>query len=639
MFLVDGLQKWSRNEMVLSAEALLNLEIFEGPGSLYKLVNRSVSAMGGRLMRQWLGHPLMSVSAIEARLEAVQATADLLKACGVQNFSRRESSGQKNNNANNSFIKLMMLLSSCGDLEQRISSIYHRRCEPIKFIDALKSFRLILRHLEELREAEDCPNKETSLISGLLKEAAEASKLKEYISVCLADLNEAAAEEKSVNWMELFRGRLDEPVPKGREVVLEGMKVATLSHAQEGIKEQEAVLRGMLKDFRQVLGLSKLEYKSVNGREYLLEIPRSNKTAVKKIPEDWEQDQHTKAMFRYLAPEVKQGLHKLNMYREAKLLLVRTKWTIFLEEFSSLYASFRGVVRTLATLDCITSFALLSGSSGYVRPSFVTTKKKTLSITNGRHPAAEGLVASGTFIGNDTSLGGEGDVEHMIITGPNMGGKSTYIRGVAQIVILAQCGCFVPADSCCLSLFDAVFVRMGAEDNLFAGKSTFFSELLSASSILETATEKSLVIMDELGRGTSTFDGTAIAYATLRYLAETVQCLSFFVTHYPIIGSLAITHPTVGNGHMAYLVTESDAPITFLYQVRPGLETRSYGLNVAKLAFSGALDNVLEVAASKSKEMEEAERKRREKEFKDLFAICNEAIKTNNLELLKTSHY
>ena len=631
MLLIDGLHRWSRNEMVLTAETLANLQVLDkGKGSLLSLVDRTVSAMGSRLMRQWIGHPLMSADAIVARQDAVEATGQLLNACGAINFKGKHDSP-------NAYIKLISLLATSGDLEQATSSIYHRRCEPKKFIATFNALKRIMGALEALQSCKDAPNKDTALFTGLLETQASNAPLKEFIDLCLADLDERATEDGNVDWKRLFRARLDEPVPEEHHVNMEGQMVGTLSAALDGVREHEAQLDSILLELRKVVGLPNLQYKSVSGREFLVEIPRGNKKACAAVPADWETDQSTKANLRYMAPEVKEVLLRLNMYREASVLLAKTKWNLFMEQFVELYGSFRSLIGCLSTLDAINSLAIVSTTPGYVRPQILRDGSRHLHIVKGRHPSAETLFTAGSFIANDTLLK-EGDVENMILTGPNMGGKSTYIRGVAQTVILAQCGSFVPAESCTMGLFDSVFVRMGAEDDLFSGRSTFMTELLSASAILESATERSLVIIDELGRGTSTFDGTSIAYATLRYLAESIRCLSFFVTHYPLIGSLASTHSNVGNSHLGYVVNEEEQgrqqQITFLFTVCPGLETRSYGLNVARLALSG-FEDMLAVASHKAKEMEAVELDRRHADFIRIYKQLAMAIEKGDTSLLE----
>jgi len=213
------------------------------------------------------------------------------------------------------------------------------------------------------------------------------------------------------------------------------------------------------------------------------------------------------------------------------------------------------------------------------------------------------------YVPNSTSMGDDGE-KCMIITGPNMGGKSSFIRQIALIIVMAQIGSFVPATAVTMSPFDAVFTRMGAQDNIEKGQSTFFVELQEASAILKQATPRSLVILDELGRGTSTHDGVAIAYATLQYLVERLGCFSLFVTHYPLLAELEHSYPeSVANYHMAFLEEKDEederAPprVTFLYKVTKGAAKNSYGLNVARIA--GIPNSVLIEALQQSNKLKE----------------------------------
>lgn len=255
-----------------------------------------------------------------------------------------------------------------------------------------------------------------------------------------------------------------------------------------------------------------------------------------------------------------------------------------------------------------------------------------IEIEDGRHPVIDALRGEHEqYVPNGTELSAEGH-RVMIVTGPNMGGKSSYIRQVALIAIMAQVGSFVPAASARLGILDAIFTRMGAEDEIFRGRSTFMVELQEAGEILAVATERSLIIMDELGRGTSTHDGMAIAYATLHYLITQVRCLTLFVTHYPLLGEFQQQFPdTVGNFHMAFLLydgsddeqdnnaskesaeekmdEEKEEFLTFLYQLTPGAAGKSYGLNVARLAQIPR--EILRVATTMSHQLEDKIAKRR----------------------------
>ncbi len=587
----------------LGAECLRNLEVFQlqhsaatAVGTLFHFLDRCVSAPGSRLLKGWLSNPLLRAEDVQARLDAVERIRDLYLRQGVGSVVVRRERGpprqqqqqqqQQPQTQGNShpFHALIELLSRSGDLEQDISTIYHRRCKPAKFIATLQAMQALLQAARELGREPDAQL--APLVRGVLDTIARCA-LEAYIGSCLDVVDVDAASK--CDWANIFTAsvahdKVDEGVAVGDDTV------HCIADAKAGVLRSEAQLQRHLAEIRQILGIPDLNYFTCSGRRYLVEIARANKKAVDRIPADWVEDQHTKKMLRYITPTAQALLLELCMYSEATDLISKRRWNAFLEEFTSRYSSFRAAVQGLATLDALSSLALVSTGAGYCKP-VLCAGQRVLRIVQGRHPVAESLC--NTFIGNDCALSERG-TEVMIVTGPNMGGKSTYIRGVALIAVMAQVGCFVPCAECTTGLFDAFYTRMGAEDDLAAGRSTFFSELLGTSYILQNATDRSLVIIDELGRGTSTYDGTAIAYATLKHIAETIHCLSFFVTHYPVLGNLALSHSNIGNAHLSYLQGESnDDPITFLYQVKPGLETRSYGLNVARLVFAGMFDHLL----------------------------------------------
>jgi DNA mismatch repair protein MSH3 len=273
----------------------------------------------------------------------------------------------------------------------------------------------------------------------------------------------------------------------------------------------------------------------------------------------------------------------------------------FLAQISNKYQEFRDCVQSLAVLDCILSLAAVANQPGYVKPEF--TSETVIEVKEGRHPMVERLLLE-AYVPNDINLSHDGK-RAMLVTGPNMGGKSSYVRQVALISIMAQIGSYVPAETAKLGLLDAVFTRMGAFDNMMAGESTFMVELSETSDILKQATPRSLVILDELGRGTSTHDGVAIAHAVFDYVVKDLKALLLFVTHYPLLARFEELYPKeVVNTHMTFEEAGTGGEeITFLYKVGGGVAHRSYGLNVARLA--GLPKTCLEIAAVKSKKLED----------------------------------
>ncbi|TKC40203.1 hypothetical protein EI555_011068, partial [Monodon monoceros] len=326
-----------------------------------------------------------------------------------------------------------------------------------------------------------------------------------------------------------------------------------------------------------------------------------------------EQAANTKAVSRFHSPFIVENYRHLNQLREQLVLDCSAEWLDFLENFSEHYHSLCKAVHHLATVDCIFSLAKVAKQGDYCRPTLQEERK--IIIKNGRHPVIDVLLGEqDQYVPNSTNLLGDSE-RVMIITGPNMGGKSSYIKQVALITIMAQIGSYVPAEEATIGIVDGIFTRMGAADNIYKGQSTFMEELADTAEIIRKATSQSLVILDELGRGTSTHDGIAIAYATLEHFIRDVKSLTLFVTHYPPVCELEKSYSQqVGNYHMGFLVNEDESKqdpgeedqvpdfVTFLYQITRGVAARSYGLNVAKLA--DVPGEILKKAASKSKELE-----------------------------------
>ncbi|XP_078221398.1 DNA mismatch repair protein Msh3 isoform X6 [Callithrix jacchus] len=348
---------------------------------------------------------------------------------------------------------------------------------------------------------------------------------------------------------------------------------------------------------------------SIYHKKFMIEIKNS---AVSCIPTDWVKVGSTKAVSRFHSPFIVENYRHLNQLREQLVLDCSAEWLDFLEKFSEHYHSLCKAVHHLATIDCIFSLAKVAKQGEYCRPT-VQEERKIL-IKNGRHPVIDVLLGEqDQYVPNSTDLS-EDSERVMIITGPNMGGKSSYIKQVALITIMAQIGSYVPAEEATIGIVDGIFTRMGAADNIYKGRSTFMEELTDTAEIIRKATSQSLVILDELGRGTSTHDGIAIAYATLEYFIRDVKSLTLFVTHYPPVCELEKNYShQVGNYHMGFLVSEDESRlppgeeqvpdfVTFLYQITRGIAERSYGLNVAKLA--DVPGEILKKAAHKSKELE-----------------------------------
>ena len=391
----------------------------------------------------------------------------------------------------------------------------------------------------------------------------------------------------------------------------------------EGITDDKLAIASIeheLQEHRAVaaetLGKSKVYYVTVGGIEYLIEVD-NRAPSIKRVPASWVKISGTKSVSRFHTPQVIGLLRERDQRKESLAAACDGAFMEFLVQVSASYQSFRDCVQSLATLDCLISLATIASQPGYVKPEY--TNDTCIQVHQGRHPMVEQLLLD-TYVPNDIDL--EYDrTRTLLVTGPNMGGKSSYVRQIALISIMGQIGSFVPAQSAKLGMLDAVYTRMGAFDNMLAGESTFMVELSETADILKQATPRSLVILDELGRGTSTHDGVAIAQAVLDYMVRSMKCLTLFITHYQHLAGMAHSFPNheLRNVHMRFTETKADEgkdgeeDITFLYEVGEGVAHRSYGLNVARLA--NLPGSILEVARQKSSELEKSIQSRRLRAF------------------------
>ena len=321
------------------------------------------------------------------------------------------------------------------------------------------------------------------------------------------------------------------------------------------------------------LAKKRVDYVTVACIEYLIEVDNS---LTKRVPASWTKISGTKKLSRYHTPEVVRLIRERDQHKEALAAACDIAFSELLSELASNYQPLRDCIQALATLDCLLSLAAVAGQPGYVKAEY--TETTCISVEQGRHPMVEQLLLD-AYVPNDTELAADG-TRALLITGPNMGGKSSYVRQIALIAIMGQIGSYVPASSARLGMLDAVFTRMGAFDNMMAGESTFMVELSETSNILKQASPRSLVILDELGRGTSTHDGVAIAQAVLDHMVRETKSLTLFITHYQNLSTLAkgFEKGELRNVHMQFHESgDNGQDITFLYQVGEGVAHRSYG--------------------------------------------------------------
>ncbi|XP_058916632.1 DNA mismatch repair protein Msh3 isoform X5 [Kogia breviceps] len=560
--------------MTINGTTLRNLEILQNQtdmktkGSLFWVLDHTKTSFGRRKLKKWVTQPLLKLREINARLDAVSEVL----------HSESSVFGQIENH-----------LRKLPDIERGLCSIYHKKCSTQEFFLIVKTLYHLKSEFQALIPAVNS-HVQSELLQTFISEIPELlSPVEHYLKI----LNEQAA--KIGDKTELFKDLSHFPLIKKRK---------------DEIQEVTDKIQTHLQEIRKILNNPSVQYVTVSGQEFMIEVKNS---AVSCIPTDWVKVGSTKAVSRFHSPFIVENYRHLNQLREQLVLDCSAEWLNFLENFSEHYHSLCKAVHHLATVDCIFSLAKVAKQGDYCRPTLQEERK--IIIKNGRHPVIDMLLGDqDQYVPNSTNLLGDSE-RVMIITGPNMGGKSSYIKQVALITIMAQIGSYVPAEEATIGIVDGIFTRMGAADNIYKGQSTFMEELSDTAEIIRKATSQSLVILDELGRGTSTHDGIAIAYATLEHFIRDVKSLTLFVTHYPPVCELEKSYSQqVGNYHMGFLVNEDESKqdpgeedqvpdfVTFLYQITRGVAARSYGLNVAKLA--DVPGEILKKAASKSKELE-----------------------------------
>ena len=517
-------------------------------GTLLQELDHSATPMGARLLRRWLLRPLCDRRQIEARQQVVGILLD--GKCQVA---------------------LARALKPMGDLERVLSRI------------ALGSARP--RDLARLGEA----LAGVGTVRATVPEAAGR----------LAELREAVREFPLE--CELLERALDMPLPatlRDGGVIAAGYD-AELDELRALGGDVAEVLRELEERERQRSGLSALRtgYNRVHG--FYLELPRSQ---AERAPTEYVRRQTLKHVERYITPELKALENKVLGSRSRSLARERLLYEELLERLREPLEGLQSLASALAELDVLAGLAAHAGRDGWCRPQFLEAGEG-MELRAARHPVVEGALARGgagqAFVPNDLQLGTERRM--LIITGPNMGGKSTYMRQVALVALLAHIGSFVPAASARLPLLDRIFTRIGSADDLAGGRSTFMVEMTETAAILHSATERSLVLMDEIGRGTSTFDGLALAWAAARHLAEEIGAFTLFATHYFELTMLPAQCAGVANVHLR--AVEHGDDIVFLYDLQEGPANRSYGLQVARLA--GVPASVLSRARSKLAQLEE----------------------------------
>jgi DNA mismatch repair protein MutS len=526
-----GLALFGSDRLMLDSVTLASLEITrpasEGGHSLCETIDLTVTSMGRRLLKDWLTRPSRQNATIEARLDCVQAF-----------MNERDSA--ENTRA---------LLSQMRDLERLATKTALGLAMP-RDIVAIREVLLKIPQLKSILSASLCHPMQ-ALGNGL--EALES--LANYLQAALEDSPPAVYREGGI-----FRAEFHPEVAEYRTLSFDAKSTLALMEDRE----------------RNRTGIPSLKIKFSKVFGYTIEITNSH---LAKVPSDYIRKQTISTGERFITPELKEFEEKVI---SAEQRLKNLEEALFLETRQKVAAhspTLLGNARLLAEIDVLQSFARFGQTHGYQRPVF--NSAGILEIEEGRHPVVESLLPAGTFVPNSISFKPDG-TRTWIITGPNMGGKSTIMRQIALTCVLAQCGSFVPAQKALLPLLDSVFTRIGSSDDLARGRSTFMVEMTEVARILRSATPDSLILIDEIGRGTSTYDGLALAWSLLEYLHTEVRAKTLFATHFHEISSLENVLPGLNNANV--LVEKWKEEVVFLYKLAQGACNRSYGIEVAKLA-------------------------------------------------------
>ncbi|QEA58696.1 DNA mismatch repair protein MutS [Leuconostoc koreense] len=496
-------------------------------GSLLGLIDETKTAMGGRLLKQWLLRPLRDTEDINERLDMIEAFQ------------------------NEFFVR--------GELQDHLKSVYD--LERLAARAAMGTMNA--RELVQLKRS-------LSAIPGIKSVLSSSQGILNYASQRLEDMSDLAGL--------IDEAIVDDPPISIREgdIINDGFD-STIDEYRNVLSQNQKWLAQLESDERAATGINSLKVKYNKNFGFFIEVSRAN---ISKLEEGrYERKQTLTNAERFVTPELKEHERLIN---EAQLKRTEREYELFItirERVKANISRLQKLARQVAQLDVLASLADVADKHRFVRPTF--TDDNIINIKQGRHPVVESLLEAGEFVANDVNL--NQNTAMQLITGPNMAGKSTYMRELALIVILGQMGSFVPAESAVLPIFDQIFTRIGANDDMAMGQSTFMVEMAEANLALQEASAHSLILFDELGRGTATYDGMALAQAIIEYLDAHVHAKTLFSTHYHELTALADKHENITNVHVG-AVEDETGELHFLHQIQQGPADKSYGIHVAALA-------------------------------------------------------
>ena len=559
---ITSLQTYSTASfMILDEQTRRNLELFSGgrwdskTASLFSILDKTNTPMGTRMLRKWVGQPLLELSILSNRQDSIEWF--------IKNPEAREYTRS--------------ILRGVSDIERLITRVTNNTATPRDLLGIRESLQVCPHLISKLSENMDKP-----LHDWLLKGITDYSEPLQLLEVSIADDPPSIlSKDKSIR--DGFSKQLD--------LLRENLKAARLHISDmESEERNRTKIKSLKVGFNKVFG-------------YYFEISKSN---LHLVPPEYIRKQTLVNGERYINGELKE-YEDIILTSQSKIETLENDLFNQICQQLRLYSSdLLSFARCISTIDAINALSTVANENNYVRP--ILNHNSRIQITSGRHPVIENMVVPGTFITNETVLDND-DCQIMLLTGPNMSGKSTYLRQVAIIVLMAQIGSYVPADYAEIGLVDRIYTRVGLQDDLTVGQSTFMVEMVETAYILNQATSKSLIILDEIGRGTSTYDGLAIAQSVAEFLHNhpSLGCKTLFATHYHEMTTLAETFPRIRNYHVA--VSEENGEVIFLRQVMEGDANKSYGIHVARLAgipgpvISRAWDLLMELESSTKSEV------------------------------------
>ena len=513
--------------------------------TLWSFLDSCRSAMGSRQLRKWIERPLISRREIEKRYDRTEWL--------IKHFMQRQA--------------LRDAMSNIYDLQRLIA-----RCA-MNSANAVDCQRLV-RTLAEV----------PSIFAAVDSEPFAVYKDTDTCRPLYERMKNAFVDEPPVTLADggMFRDGYNADLDAARTIQRNGKSIIASMETRE----------------RERTGIKtlKIGYNKIFG--YYIEI---SKVAAQQVKDEWGyiRKQTLTNNERFISPELKEQEDAILHAEENAIRLEKQLFAEILDIIRGYLPKLQKLSRVLAEIDCYSALAEASSNYGYVRPVFSDDQ---LEITGGKHPILDEMMKDPHYVANNVAM--DRDQSILLITGPNMGGKSTYMRQTALIVIMAQIGCFVPARKCIMPVFDKIFTRIGASDDILSGQSTFMVEMTEANRALQEATENSLILFDEIGRGTSTYDGMALAQAMIEYIATCIHAKTMFSTHYHELTTLADSVDSIRNVHV--VVKEENDKVTFLYKIQKGPAGHSYGINVARLA--GLPESVLDRAKGLQKELESKKR-------------------------------